>query len=237
MRETDRDIHTWGPFGVTDKYSDRRRTLYVFGLPIWLPWPIVSGITSSGAVVLGYLVYGGSPAWIQWLAHKIFRPTNQAKWALKHRYQPKHRYNLVRTGLEPGYYDYDTRMLHACFALLCEYVEEEGGIEAIKTDGDTRHVFEEPRKSQITELYDWWKVGKPADEKRRDELMDELFGNRPLETKPVEGTDKVQEIVMRDFEGEEEKKYQIFRALEEKIDADEQAMLHKLIELRPGLWA
>lgn len=231
------DIHTWGPFGITNRYADHRRTLYVFGLPIWLPWPIVSGISSSAAVVLGYPVYGDSPGWIRWLAHSIFRPAHTAKWALKHRYQPRHRYNLVRTGLEPGYYDYDTRMLHACFALLCEYVEEEGGIDAIRNDGDTRHVFEEPRKSQIVELYDWWKIGRPSDKKRRDKLLHELYGNRRWKTKPVPENDKLEELVFDEFEGDEKTKDEEFRALEKKIEDDEQAMLHRLINLRPGLWA
>jgi hypothetical protein len=41
------------------------------------------------------------------------------------RYRTKHRYHLVDTGLKPGYYDTDTRMLHSCFNLFVDYVEIE----------------------------------------------------------------------------------------------------------------
>lgn len=50
---------------------------------------------------------------------------NDYKWKFIHRYIKKHQYFLVHTGLAPGYYDIDTRMLWANFNLLCSYVENE----------------------------------------------------------------------------------------------------------------
>lgn len=47
------------------------------------------------------------------------------KYWIYYRIHPSHRYNVVKTGLKPGYYDADTRMIHACFTLLKEYVEHE----------------------------------------------------------------------------------------------------------------
>jgi hypothetical protein len=41
------------------------------------------------------------------------------------RYRLGYKYHMVPTGLEPDYYDIDTRMLHANFELLKEYVEVE----------------------------------------------------------------------------------------------------------------
>jgi hypothetical protein len=48
---------------------------------------------------------------------------NVRSW-LRYRLLKRHRYHLVDTGLTPGYYDQDNRMLHACFALLVDYVDE-----------------------------------------------------------------------------------------------------------------
>lgn len=47
------------------------------------------------------------------------------KWWFFHRFHPKHRYNVVKTGLKPGYYDCDIQMFHACFSLLVGFVERE----------------------------------------------------------------------------------------------------------------
>lgn len=41
------------------------------------------------------------------------------------RYRTTRRYHIVNTGLEPGYYDTDDRMLHANFNLLVDFVEIE----------------------------------------------------------------------------------------------------------------
>lgn len=46
-------------------------------------------------------------------------------WWFNHRYNPNHQYNVVKTGLKPGYYDTDSRMEHACFYLLEEFLKEE----------------------------------------------------------------------------------------------------------------
>jgi len=54
-----------------------------------------------------------------------FRTFKELYWAFQHRFNPKHRYNYVFTGLKPGYYDSDYRMLYACFSLLKEFVEKE----------------------------------------------------------------------------------------------------------------
>lgn len=201
-------------------------------------WPLASGLHSSSARVLGFPVYGDSPKWVGLLAHKILRPASDAIDWLTYRLVPEHKYHLVDTKLDPGYYDHDTRMLHACFALLGEYLQEEGGIEAIRSNGGTRHVIADPYRAELITLWEWWTVGKPADEKQRDAWMATLFGgkHRGFKTKPVEGSDKLEEWVGPTWDTEEEKLHERFRALEDKIDADEQAMLHRLIDIRRNLW-
>ena len=212
-------------------------------------WPLARNLTSSSAEVLGYHIYGDNvPLWIK-ATHRLLHRSSNGIWWLRHRFVPKHRYNLVRTGLKPGYYDQDTRMLHACFALLGDYIEEEGGEQKLRDwsaelrsrpdpnapEGmDTAHA---DKQDEAVILWRWWKVEKPADEKRRDEMCHELFGgDNGFQTKPVEGCDRVVEWVQPERSPEWEEKYKVFRALDDKIDNDEQAMLHRLINIRQGLW-
>src|ERR1700733_10296632 len=37
-------------------------------------------------------------------------------WWLRYRLQKKHKYHLIDTKLEPGYYDTDSILLHGCFS-------------------------------------------------------------------------------------------------------------------------
>lgn len=158
----------------------------------------------------------------------IWRRYRDAKWWLFHRLIPRHRYHVVHTGLEPSYYDVDTLMLHACMALLCRYVENEhGGAERLSEfvaelraapDTNAPETCEEQaaRDDEALAIYRWWKVEKPADEELNERQLTALYG-WPRDPDP--------------FCTEEE-----FRALETKIDDDEQGMLHRLIDIRGSLW-
>lgn len=231
------DETKFGPFAlIQSPYNDERRTLRIGSIKMWWPWPLARGLHGSSAMVLGYPVYGDSPRWVGFVAHKILRPASDGIYWLKYRLHPRHKYHLVDTKLGPGYYDQDTRMLHACFSLLGDYIEEEGGIEAIRSNGETIHVIDGEKQAEIVALWDWWKVEKPADEAKRDAMMSELFGGQKLETKPVEGNDNLVEWVEPEHSPEWEARWEIYQALDKKIDDDEQAMLHRLINLRPGLW-
>lgn len=78
-------------------------------------------------------------------------------WVL---YRTTHKFHIIKLKtLEPGYYDIDHRMLHACFQLLVEYVEKEKPFDIIEWDADeeSRHVALE-----IKDLYFWWKNAYPA---------------------------------------------------------------------------
>jgi hypothetical protein len=44
-------------------------------------------------------------------------------WWLRHRFVKKHKYNVIYTGLEPGYYDCDTRIFYGVFKPFEEYME------------------------------------------------------------------------------------------------------------------
>ena len=53
----------------------------------------------------------------------IFTSFSDFAWAI--RYRTVNKYHLVNTKLNPGYHEIDTRMLHANFELLVDYVELE----------------------------------------------------------------------------------------------------------------
>ena len=53
----------------------------------------------------------------------FFASLSQIGWAI--RYRTVSKYHIVNTLLEPGYQEIDTRMLHASFELLVDYVEIE----------------------------------------------------------------------------------------------------------------
>lgn len=61
--------------------------------------------------------------WVQDYYDDFMRRCRDIKYWIRHRTVDK--YHVVNTGLKPGYYDTDTRMLHANFSLLVDYVEVE----------------------------------------------------------------------------------------------------------------
>lgn len=75
-----------------------------------------------------------------------------AIWWFRHRFVPRHRYNIVRTGLPPGYYDPDERLIWAFFTTTAKYVE------------DTEGVIDWARNPEAWAAYksaaDWWKAHK-----------------------------------------------------------------------------
>lgn len=66
-----------------------------------------------------------------WIHHKFRRKyIYPVKWKYEKlsswiRYRTTNRYHVLNTGLEPGYYDIDTKMLHVNFNLLKDFVEFE----------------------------------------------------------------------------------------------------------------
>ena len=80
---------------------------------------------------------------------------SNAWWALRHRFDPRHRYNIVRTGLPPGYYDVDDRMFHVCFHLFAEMMPmaiEKWDMEA----SPHKEIWDEAKV-----IYQWWTEVRP----------------------------------------------------------------------------
>ena len=66
----------------------------------------------------------------------VFSRLDRIAWKLRNTYIRK--YHLVNTKLEPGYHETDTRMIHANFELLVDYVEIECANMATAFDGEAR---------------------------------------------------------------------------------------------------
>ena len=175
------------------------------------------------------------------------RSVHNGKWWLKCRLIPKHRMHVVYTGLEPGWHDEDERMLHACMALLGQYVKWHGGAaELEKFSSDLRSHPDQnapagldsgqaDRQDEATTIWRWWTEERPRDQAREEELLHILYGHRQLRFKPTENPN-LSELEMDEFAGDEVALNAEHRALQAKIHDDEQKMLHRLIDIRPSLW-
>lgn len=89
--------------------------------------------TGSSADTIFGMSYYGSPnyeAWwfkpVHWL-HRLGAIIDSVYYWI--RWRTFDRYHIVKTDLDPGYYDVDEIMFRACFALLGRFVEEELGTE------------------------------------------------------------------------------------------------------------
>lgn len=168
-------------------------------------------------------------------------------WIL-YRLSSKHQYHIIRPKIKPGYYEPDYMLLQGCFACLERYIEESGGVE--KLTKFTEDLKKSPdanappelefnqikRQSEALALWHWWTITKPQEEDERDTLLHECY-SKPLETKEVTVNGQIMyEMIPPTRTPEEEEKNTRFRALERKIDDDEQIMLHRLIDIRRSLW-
>jgi len=118
--------------------------------------------------------------WIYTACPKIDR----AWWWFRHRFDPRHRYHVVKTGLEPGYYDVPELMLYSCFSLLVRFVEEEYGIQgwedyldSDEAEGDDSNCRREWHLSEISDLYYWWINEYPKRQETLDALLNEMYPN------------------------------------------------------------
>lgn len=212
----------------------------------------------SMACVFGVDVFGkhSDVWWHKWTIWPIYRAGRSIRdgiWWVRYRIDPRHKYHLIDTRLKPGYHDIDGLMLNGMFSLLRRYVEEENeGVEELEKWG--RELIEMAEKDEFLRgahdrqgqkeleavaLYRWWMGERPADLQRKDDLMHLLYGraNRVTWTDAGEiDGEPVHEMHLRPDEGEEIEWRKELDALEGKIEREEQEMLHRLIDIRGGLW-
>lgn len=213
---------------ISDRFDDivacRRRTITIGQVTAPWPFPIAYDLYSSSAMVFGVPVYGSnSPKYVR-LAHRLFRRLADARYWLLYRFHPAHRYHMIDTGLGYNYHERDERLLHGAMACLIGYVEDCERSGCHDPGNEARAILE------------WWRVERPADQAQHAAWMHEVYNDRKLEWKPVEGEPRLSEVVFPELSEEEEAKQKAMWALHDKMDQDEQDYLHRLINIRQSMW-
>lgn len=183
------------------------------------------------------------------------------------RYRIKERYHVVDTGLEPNYHDPDTRMFHAMFSILVDYVEKDlasmqlASLEAEKNPGESsfayyarRKLFRKDVKPSATDglaYLDWEIEEAPrgiganqlnqADRAREKKFLYLWWTQyRParmlLYTDPLiwsgSGYDESKSVFSQDCGYQ----YHLVSQIKKLYDAEDEEMLHRLIDIRTSLW-
>src|SRR5665213_300874 len=105
---------------LTAKYRCRIITPFALGMSAWDDW---HEQLAARFPIRSFIQETIPRAWKQAAGYRIKHFFKDLKWGFKHRYIKKHQYNVLRPKtLEPGYYDPDTRILHACMEDLRESV-------------------------------------------------------------------------------------------------------------------
>lgn len=206
-------------------------------------WPISRFAGSSMAICLGFEVYGDkAPLIVKNFFHKIVLPCREAKYWALYRFHPRYKYHILKIG-EPGYTDYDYRMLHACMNILELYLYEEYGKSNIQSwvkknceNSPEGGIHDHGDWDEHLQIYRWWKITKPSDEKRQSFLVSHLYRHGRMYTEPVEGNDRLVEVKFKPWEGLDKGLHAELDKLREKIEQDEQDYLVRLVKIRRTLW-
>ena len=145
---------------------------------------------------------------------RFLRRLRDIKWWVLHR--TLCRFHTVKTGLKPGYYDADTRLVEAMYFLLKEFVEvEKGGIEGVRNT--IKWTEEEQANDQVFFTPD-----------RAEELRKIWQSVESIYLWCTDGRPKMQaEMDLRNKDWYE---------VEQKMDAKDTEMLKLLVEVRGCLW-
>ena len=76
-------------------------------------------------------------------------------WALRHRLDPRHRYHVMQTGLAPGYWDPDSRILNAVMEEADQFINSTREIVDWTTDPGHYDAFLALEKASA-----WWTENK-----------------------------------------------------------------------------
>jgi hypothetical protein len=89
-------------------------------------------------------------------------------WKFAHRYIPKHQYNVIRIrDLEPNYWDPDTRIKHAVFQEVCDFVDFS------PTQTDWSEPNRAPIFADLKSVADYWRIERPKlKQQEEDSLME-----------------------------------------------------------------
>lgn len=181
------------------------------------------------------------------------------------KYRTSHKYNILHTGLEPGCYDLDHRILHGVFNELVNFVEcEKAYMNVIWSDNPDFHkrgLFKKFRSPEMGVQYLQWEIDLEGDENKSQsesakEILalykwwKEVYLNRPdpldasgwlayCHNRHEQGYDIFKDFFNNRTEEQKEESriaLQSFREMEEAYAKEEEEMLIRLIKIRKNLW-
>lgn len=155
-----------------------------------------------------YLLTRTIPRW--W--GRACQRASDAVWRIRHRWQPRHRYNIVHTGLPVGYHDDDRRILWACFACLEAHVTR--GMASMGNARQRPDGTWEIRPMSADDLSGW-----PSEEAKAEAAYWDEAHREPVDLYNWWMARKTREA-----------------AGEEIPDEEDAAALHKLVDMRTTLW-
>ena len=132
--------------------------------------------------------------------------------------------------------DREETLLHAAFQLLVDYIECEEPGDFIDWDSD---VISSHAWTEMTELYRWWKVDRPARETLSSRLKGILSPNFDEECVLIaegEHAGMYEYVPLRNDYPDYYAALHAWNETEIAYDAEDQLNLHRLIDIRQSLW-
>lgn len=104
----------------------------------------------------------------KWWYHDIWSRSKIRDWYwwLEHRLNPGHRYHVIDTGLKPGFYDPETRILYAVMEEVCSFFENTCDVITYydaDCDGDGLVYDQSDIFMELLEIYEYWQWRKHFD--------------------------------------------------------------------------
>jgi hypothetical protein len=172
----------------------------------------------------------------------ILKHLSDWKWAILHRFHPNHRYHVVPTGLNPGWHEIDERILHGCMSLLCSYVEKQqdgeeslqkhiGELWNMETEGTQNQALNE---EEALKIYKWWKYEREKDWEHYNKWMSTLYSKIDLTFDDIgDGLVDVRSSGNPDISMGTSTELCEY---ENTLNAKDDEMLNRLINIRRSLW-
>lgn len=132
--------------------------------------------------------------------------------------------HIIKTDLAPStYYDPDMQMLYAMMAINDRYI------------GEGEHIIDVGQ--EFIDVAHWWHIDRVADKKRREEIVDILFGDKGLITMRSEPHDnpKLHRLEF-DYKPDANELKKEKDDLDAKMNGDEENALMQLVKLRNYMW-
>ena len=168
-----------------------------------------------------------------WFYEEVYRYSwlYRLRWHITHWYRKDH---WIKTNLSIGYHDKPVLMEDALFSLVEDFIAKDG------EDAPTQIVIENEQFEIIRDILHFYRIRKPEMEKEYDYYLHEVYKDTHMNFTPCEDRPKYS-VLKFEYTGQyTEEELDDMRKkmydLEEKIYAETQEMLKKIIDIRMYIW-